>query len=43
MSWAQPTLSQFEAAFGEHIPAACECAVDELVDWRETEKCVQKE
>ena len=26
----QPTWSQFEAAFGEHIPATCECAVDEL-------------
>ena len=26
----QPTWSQFEAAFGEHIRAACECAVDEL-------------
>ena len=26
----QPTWSQFEAAFGEHIPAACECFVNEL-------------
>ena len=26
----QPTWSLFEAAFGEHIPAACECVVGEL-------------
>ena len=26
----QPTWSQFEAAFGEHIPATCDCAADEL-------------
>ena len=26
----QPTWPQFEASFGEHIPATCECTVDEL-------------
>ena len=26
----QPTWLQFEASFGEHIPATCECTVDEL-------------
>ena len=26
----QPTWRQFEASFGQHIPASCECTVDEL-------------
>ena len=38
---AQPTWEQFEASFGEHIPATCECLVNELHGGKFKNACIK--